>query len=402
MGNPAKISFLPNNRITLLQNGETYFPALESAIDQAVHEIYLESYIFKNDAIGQRIAEALRRAALRGVKTRMLIDGFGSKDLPETMVDYLETAGVMVLKFRPKTSPWTLRRRRFRRLHRKIVVVDRLIAFVGGINIIDDMEPGQTSPRYDYAVCVEGPLVKKIHASIRRVWARVAWTRLRPGWVEWSKDKQTPSTRSAGRMRAAFLVRNNIRHRRDIENAYLQAIKQAQSEIILANAYFFPGFNFRHALLDAAERGVRVILLLQGKIEYRLMHYASHALYGNFLYAGIEIYEYQKSLMHAKVAVIDGHWATVGSSNLDPFSLLLALEANIVVDDKNFAETLKQSLEQSIETGARRVSKNHRGRGPQTMGLRMVSWLCYGLIRFMIGMTGYASGKPKKRPYANH
>lgn len=389
-------SFFPNNRITLLKNGETYFPAIESAIDEAVHEIYLESYIFKNDAIGQKIAEALRRAALRGVRTRILIDGFGSKDLPETMMDYLVAAGIMLMKFRPKTSPWTLRRRRFRRLHRKIVVIDRRIAFVGGINIIDDMEPGQPWPRYDYAVCIKGPLVKKIHASVRRVWSRVAWTRLRPGWVAPANDGQTSSTESTGRMHAAFLVRNNIRHRRDIENAYLQAIKRAQSEIILANAYFFPGFNFRHALLDAVKRGVRVILLLQGKVEYRLMHYASHALYGNFLYAGVEIYEYHKSLMHAKVAVIDGHWATVGSSNLDPFSLLLALEANIVVDDKNFAQTLKHSLEQSIQTGARRVSKNNWN--TQTIGLRLVGWLCYGLIRFMIGMTGYASGNPIKRP----
>jgi cardiolipin synthase len=125
-----------------------------------------------------------------------------------------------------------------------------------------------------------------------------------------------------GGMRAAFLVRDNIRHRRDIEDAYLQAIEQAQFEIILANAYFFPGLNFRHALVDAAGRGVRVVLLLQGKMDHRLLHYASHALYGSFLDAGIEIYEYHKSIMHAKVAVIDEHWATVGSSNLDPFSLL--------------------------------------------------------------------------------
>ena len=104
---------IPNNQITLLQNGEDYFPAIEAALDRAVHEIYLESYIFKNDHTGQRIAEALRRAALRGVKTHLLIDGFGSNSLPKTIVDYLSAAGVLVLKFRPKTSPWTLRRRRF-------------------------------------------------------------------------------------------------------------------------------------------------------------------------------------------------------------------------------------------------------------------------------------------------
>ena len=382
---------IPNNQITLLQNGEAYFPAIEAALDRAVHEIYLESYIFENDNAGQRIAEALRRAAFRGVKTHVLIDGFGSNGLPKTMVDYLVAAGVMVLKFRPKTSPWTLRRRRLRRLHRKIVVVDQEIAFVGGINIIDDMDrPDQTSPRYDYAVCVEGPLVAEILDSTRRVWSRVAWSHLRPGWGR-DNHRQAPATEFKGRMRSAFLVRDNIRHRRDIEDAYLQAIRQAQSEIILANAYFLPGLNFRHALLDAAGRGVRVILLLQGRVEYRLLHYASHALYGHFLDAGMEIYEYQKSFMHAKVAVIDEHWATVGSSNLDPFSLLLALEANVVVDDENFAKQLKQGLEQAIRMGARRILR-YKWR-TQPIRLRLASWLSYGLARFMIGMAGYAPGK---------
>ena len=382
---------IPNNQITLLQNGEAYFPAIEAALDRAVHEIYLESYIFENDNTGRRIAEALRRAALRGVKTHVLIDGFGSHRLPKTMVDDLKGAGVRVLKFRPKISPWTLRRQRLRRLHRKIVVVDQKIAFVGGINIINDMDmPGQTSPRYDYAVSVEGPLVGEIHASTRRMWSRVAWTRLRRGWGR-DNERQSPSTEPRGPMRSAFLVRDNIRHRRDIEDAYLQAIEQAQFEIILANAYFLPGLNFRHALLDAAGRGVRVILLLQGRVEYRLLYYATHALYGNFLDAGMEIYEYHKSLMHAKVAVIDEHWATVGSSNLDPFSLLLALEANVVVDDENFAKKLKNSLEQAIKMGARRIFENNWRTQP--IRLRLASWLCYGLVRFMIGMAGYAPGK---------
>jgi cardiolipin synthase len=390
-GNPAVTGIIPNNQITLLQNGEAYFTAIEAALDRAVHEIYLESYIFENDNTGRRIAEALRRAAFRGVKTYVLIDGFGSHRFPKTMADYLAAAGVMVLKFRPKTSPWTLRRRRLRRLHRKIVVVDQEIAFVGGINIIDDMDrPDQTSPRYDYAVSVEGPLVAEILDSTRRVWSRVAWTRLRPGWCR-GNDRQAPSTEPRGRIRSAFLVRDNIRHRRDIEDAYLQAIRQAQFEIILANAYFLPGLNFRHALLDAARRGVRVILLLQGRVEYRLMHYASHALYGNFLDAGIEIYEYHNSFMHAKVAVIDEHWATVGSSNLDPFSLLLALEANVVVDDENFAKKLKHSLEQAIKMGARQILQNQWRTQP--IRLRLASWLCYGLVRFMIGMAGYAPGK---------
>ena len=394
--NMAGTRFVPDNQLTLLQNGEAYFPVMEAALDRAEHEIYLISYIFKNDTIGQRIAEALRRAALRGVKTRVLIDGFGSDNLPKTMVVDLNAAGVMLMKFRPKISPWTFRRRRLRRLHRKIVIVDQKSAFVGGINIIDDFDsPAQISSRYDYAVHVEGPLVKDILASTRRLWSRVIWTRFST-WTRFrtwgrDRDRQAPFPESRGSMRAAFLVRNNIRHRRDIENAYLQAIEQSQLEIIIANAYFFPGSKFRRAIMEAAGRGVRVVLLLQGKKEYRLLYYASKALYGGFLDAGIQIHEYHKSLMHAKVAVIDEQWSTVGSSNLDPFSLLLALEANVVVDDKNFAGTLKCSLENSIATGANQIQPNSWKIQP--IWLRMVSWLCYGLVRFMTGMTGYASGK---------
>jgi len=277
-------------------------------------------------------------------------------------------------------------------LHRKIVIIDQISAFVGGINIVDDVDtPDQTSSRYDYAVHVEGPLVRDILLSTRRLWSLVTWNRFSTWSRDRDRDRRPPFPESGGSMRAAFLVRNNFRHRRDIEDAYMQAIEQAQSEIIIANAYFFPGLKFRHALMEAARRGVRVVLLLQGKAEYRLLYYASKALYGSFLDAGIEIHEYHNSLMHAKVAVIDEQWSTVGSSNLDPFSLLLSLEANVVVDDKNFAETLKRSLSKSIAAGAHQIRPNSWKRQP--IGLRMMSWLCYGLVRFMTGMTGYAPGK---------
>jgi cardiolipin synthase len=395
----AGIRFVPDNQITLLENGETYFPLMEAALDRAKFEIYLISYIFQNDTIGRRVAEALKRAALRGVKTRVLIDGFGSDNLPETMFSDLDAAGVMVMKFRPRISPWTFRRRRLRRLHRKIVIVDQSAAFVGGINIVDDFDtPDQTSPRYDYTVHVKGPLVRDILVSTQRLWSRVIRTRFlirhrfsTLGRGRDLRDRRPPFPESGGSMSAAFLARDNIRHRRDIEDAYMHAIEQAQVEIILANAYFFPGSKFRRALMDAAGRGVRVVLLLQGKKEYRLLYYASKALYGSFLDAGIQIHEYHKSLMHAKVAVIDEQWSTVGSSNLDPFSLLLALEANVVVDDKNFAGTLKRSLTKFMAAGAHQIRPNRWKRQP--IRLRMVGWLCYGLVRFMTGMTGYAPGK---------
>ena len=188
-------------------------------------------------------------------------------------------------------------------------------------------------------------------------------------------------------MSAAFLLRDNTRHRRDIEAAYLQAIRQAQSEILLAHAYFLPGLEFRHALIGAVQRGVRVVLLLQGKVEYRLEYYAVRALYGSLLDNGIEIYEYRKSFLHAKVAVVDGHWATIGSSNIDPFSLLLSLEANLVVDNDAFGADVARRLKETVNTDGRRIRAEGWHRQPAY--LRVLSWLSYGLLRLMKGISGY-------------
>jgi cardiolipin synthase A/B len=390
---PASLSrLIPGNQVTLLQNGEAYFPALEAAFDQAQHDIYLQTYIYEQDATGGRIADALKRAVLRGVNAYLLIDGYGSKDLPPSLLDRLRADGVKVLIFRPKISPWTFRRERLRRMHRKIAVVDREIAFVGGINIINDSEEtGDIPPRFDYAVAVQGPLVDVIRLSAQRMWSMTAWSYFRKGTV---LDKALPASATAGgHMSAALLVRDNFHHRRDIEKAYMRAIEGAKSEIILAHAYFLPGFDFRHALVNAARRGVRVVLLLQGRVEYYLQYYASRALYGNFLDAGIEIYEYRKSFLHAKVAVIDGHWATVGSSNIDPFSLLLSREANVAIDDEEFGATMTHSLKRAMETDGLRILRDKWKEQPAR--LRFMSWLSYGFLRLMTGISGYAREKSR-------
>jgi len=375
--------FIPGNRVTLLRNGTQFFPALEKAINSAQRQISLETYIYELDVVGLRITSALKDAASRGVRVWLLLDGFGCKNISEGLVQELQQAGIEVLFYRPKISPWTLKRNRLRRMHRKVTVIDGRIAFVGGINIIDDMNtPDHIPPRMDYAVSVEGPLVININASALRLWRRVAWTSLHR--IIASRLSTSPAI--AGSMRAAFVVRDNILHRHDIEDAYLAAIDGAANEIIIANAYFLPGLRFRHALVAAARRGVRVLLLLQARVEYVLLDYASRALYGQFLAAGIEIYEYHASFMHSKVAVVDRSWATVGSSNIDPFSLLLSREANVVVDDTAFAEELRQDIESSIQFGAHQVRLADWKHAP--LARRFLAWATYGLVRFMLGILG--------------
>ena len=385
-------AFVSGNRIKLLRTGTEYFPALEAAFDAAKREICLETYIFEDDITGRRIAQALMRAARRGVAIHVLLDGFGSKDINEELLQEMRNCGVRVLKYRSDISPWTLRRERLRRMHRKIVVVDARVAFVGGINVIDDMHtPRQTPPRFDYAVRIEGPLLADIYPVVTQLWTLVMWTQLHQ---RWRSPATSIHTARCGKQRAAFVIRDNFRHRKDIENAYLDAIARARTEIVIASAYFFPGLSFRHALVDAAARGVRVILLLQGRVEYVLLHYAARALYGAFLAAGIEIHEYRRSFMHAKVAVVDDRWSTVGSSNIDPMSLLLAREANVVIDDAGFARELRRSLNDAMEKGAHQVHRASWKKQP--LQARVMSWICYELVRFLTGWSSYGRAREFK------
>jgi cardiolipin synthase len=399
--------YVGGNRLTLLRNGEQYFPALVAAIDAAKKEVFLESYIFADDQTGSLVAGALARAAGRGVATYLLIDGFGARDFSPRLRATLGRAGVEVLVFRPDIGPrrWRLRRTRLRRMHRKLCCVDGRVAFVGGINVIDDYDTSShTPPRYDYAVRVEGPLTDRVRAEAAKLWVQVSWATLRRRWPGFraleeaagasARQKREPHAADPAPrppdpegQRAALVVRDNVRHRRDIEEAYLEQINAAREEVLVASAYFFPGRRFRRALAGAAARGVRVTLLLQGRVEYVLLHYASRALYGSLLADGVAIQEYHRSFLHAKVAVFDRRIASVGSSNIDPFSLLLAREANVFVDDARFGGELRASLLEAIEFGGRAVQL--QGWRQLSIWLRVRIWIAYGIARLLMMVLGY-------------
>ena len=381
-----KPEFLPGNRLTLLDSGREYFPALLAAIAAAEREIYLETYIFAADAVGEAVCAALCAAAARGVVVNVTVDGFGARNFPVDFQPRFAAAGVRALIYRPELGRFRLKRHRLRRLHRKLALIDGCIAFVGGINIVDDDNaPPDMRPRYDYAVMVQGPVLADIHRAMRRMWEIVTWVNLRRRFRFTAVDH--PRCAVAGTQVAAFLVGDNLRHRNSILNAYIEAIHGARREILIANAYFLPGLRFGRALYAAARRGVQVTVLLQGKTDHPLMRFATQALYGAALNAGIRIFEYEKSFMHAKVAVIDDDWATVGSSNIDPFSLLLAKEANIVVRDTRFAGELRAHLAAAIAAGARAMCPVDIQR--QSWPRRLLRWASYGLVRLLVGIAGY-------------
>lgn len=373
------------NRVTLLRNGAEFFPALVAAIDSASEDVRLETYIFADDAAGRAVGGALARAARRGVRVRLMIDGFGSRELPAEFIAGLAAAGVVVQRFRPERGWFSFRRSRLRRLHRKLALVDARVGFVGGINILDDHSGHEhDAPRYDYAVRVEGPVLAQIYPVVHRLWWLVAALSRKERHPGFLPPVVHPGT--AGDTTVAFVHRDNFRHRHDIETMYLEAIRAARREILVACAYFMPGWRVRRALMEAAARDVRIAIVVQGWSDHRVFQNASRVLYGTLLEHGIEIYEYERSELHAKAATIDGRWATVGSSNLDPFSLFLAREANVAVFNESFARELRESIDYAMHHGARPVPRLLWRRRPWPA--RVAGWFAYGYARLAMGIAG--------------
>jgi cardiolipin synthase len=396
------------HQIQLIEGGQAYFQALVSAIDQARSQVHIETYIFDFHGDATLVADALERAALRGLRVWVVVDGVGTPALPDPWRARFERAGVDWRVYSPLGTLGLLIPSRWRRLHRKLCVIDGQLAFCGGINILDDWyDPRHgtlVQPRLDFAVCARGALVQQMQETMAQLWWRIQGVRhvrqqqfpeafssfraagLHLPWTQ--EDLREPEGRLVAK--AGLLLRDNVLHRNRIERAYLKAIGAARHDIVIANAYFVPGRRLRQALIHAAQRGVRVRLLLQGRYEYFMQYHAVRTVYGVLLDAGVQIHEYTASFLHAKVAVVDPDnerpWATVGSSNLDPLSLLLAREANVVVADPLFAKQLCACLNRAIEHHSTPVVAADYTRRPWHQRLR--DRVAFGLMRLALFLTG--------------
>jgi cardiolipin synthase len=404
----------PGHQLALLKGGAALFEALVQAIDAARAEVLLETYLFEFGGAPIRVAEALERAATRGVTVRVVVDGIGTGEIPDEWRKRWQVAGVQWRVFNPARGWRVVLPARWRRLHRKLCVVDATICFCGGINLLDDyFDPTYgklEQPRFDFAVRATGPLVEDAHETMTRLWLRMQAARearhadLRAALATVRKAARAGTDAEDAEMRgmdlsrvpgsegpgvlAGLVLRDNLRFRRRIEHFYRYAIGQSKGEIFIANAYFVPGVALQRALLRAAARGVHVTLLLQGRYEYFMQHHASRAMYGVMLNAGIDIIEYAPSFLHAKVAVFDGPqggFSTVGSSNLDPLSLLLAREANIFVRDDAFTAELRGHLQEALKSAGERVEKAAHGTRPLVH--RSLAWIAYGAMRFALFAT---------------
>jgi cardiolipin synthase A/B len=404
--------FLGGNEATLLRGGDEFFPAVISAIDAALHEVWFATYIFHDDPAAEQVAGALARAARRGVRVRVVVDGFGSHRPLLQVQRWLDGSGASLVIFRPIERWWNwLQPGQLRRLHTKLCVVDGTHGFVGGINVIDDRNDLNhgwgDAPRLDFAVGLRGPVVEPIEQTVRAMWTRAAFghdwraevlsmarsaeplgqARRLLGRLRILPAETPPAVGDLRPVRAAFLVRDNLRQRRSIERAYIDAIRTAKHRVDIVCPYFYPGRSFRRALVKAARRGVRVRLLLQGKIDYRFAGLAARVLYDELLAEGVHIHEYQPAFLHAKAAVVDDAWATLGSSNIDPLSLLLNLEANVAILDEGFAAELAHAFELAL-TQARQITVAPFQKGAlAVLGRGFVAWAAHWYLR-MAGVSG--------------
>jgi cardiolipin synthase len=345
------VPYVANNDVKLLESGGNYFTALLAAIDSARQEILYETYIYAEDPAAQAVTEALIRAAKRDVKVRVLVDWFGTGN---------RVACRLAEQFARHSVHYRIFNRWFRRgvarSHRKIVVVDGETAFVGGINTNDDSlcdyAPYKPlpAPRWDFAVRVRGPLVERIHRESQAQWTRAGHLNLKHRYHLFRETRKQAPGLGDNPVRAGFVVRDNLRNRRTIQRAYLQAIGRARTRVLMATPYFAPGIKFRQALAQAARRGVDVCLLI-GVGEFRMQDAVANSFYPQLLAAGVRIVEYRKTQLHAKVAVVDDDWATVGSSNCDALSLFVNQEANVVVHDAGFAASMARQIEGGIADG---------------------------------------------------
>jgi cardiolipin synthase len=318
----------------------------------------------------------------RGVSVQLVVDWLGTGD--DTIAQLraeLEPAGVRLLAF----NPWF--QRGIVRMHRKIAVIDQRIAFLGGLNINDDWitDDGSAEPlpaaRWDFAVSVSGPLVQTIHAEVLAQWQRLG---PRPLRTRLESFRQYVSSRQAWRAvevaEAAFVVRDNLRNRKAIQRALLQALGRARSSALLVTPYFAPGRKLRKAMVHAAQRGVEVVLLI-GVGQFAMQDAVAQSFYPRLVRAGVRIVEYRRTQLHGKLAVIDGEWATVGSSNFDGLSLFVNHEANIVVRDVGFAASLQGMIRAAVAEG---VTITDDDVARLSLPRRLWNRFAYGLYRVVL------------------
>jgi len=356
------------NRVSVITDGDEFFDSIISSIEKAKKSINLETYIFSSDSVGWLVAEKLAEKAEQGLEVNVIYDSFGSMTASGLMFDMMRKAGVEIIEYHPFV-PWRRYWNISFRDHRKILVIDGNIAFIGGINIGKEYagEKYEGDRWRDTHVKIDGPAVTDIQFYFMENWYR-------NGGALLNGRLYFPELPEVGELLLMILCTRSRKKVKPVYESYISAIRNARHSIYITNAYFIPDGRIYRSLVRAAERGVDVRLLLPGKSDIPFVKYASRYLYKRYMKKGIRIFEYQDSILHAKTAVIDGVWSTIGSSNLDRRSFRRNLEMNAVVLDQGFGDLMEEIFLKDIKKSREITLQLFRKRSIIEFFLE---WLCY-------------------------
>jgi len=367
--------YTANNSVQLIRGGKEYFRQLEEMIDNASHTFHLQTYIYDEDETGNRVATALKNAAQRGVKVYLLVDGYASQGLSKNFIADIKSAGVAFRWFEP-----ILKSRHFyfgRRLHIKLAVADGYYSLVGGINISNKYNDMPDVPAWlDWAVLSKGAISEQLYNIAVRIWNRSDWKPQRRMIRDVLPKNELPQEKCSIRVR----VNDWVRGRNQISRSYLEMLREAKHSVIIMSSYFLPGRAIKRNMMAAVKRGVKIKIIIAGYSDVMVAKHAERWMYDWLFRHGIEIYEYQKNVLHAKISTYDGKWVTVGSYNLNNISAFASIELNLDIMNDDFATKAESALQKIIDEDCKLVVK-HEFSKRNHLFLQFWQWLCYQAIQ---------------------
>ena len=376
--NTTKFSnaYAGNNSVQLIRGGYAYFELLEKIISDAKEIIHLQVYIFSEDETGKRIAAALMAAARRKVQVYLIADGYASQSISAGFIQQLTDSGINFRFFEPifKGSNFYFGRR----LHHKMVVVDNVIAMVGGVNISNHYNDMPNEQAWlDFALYTSGDIVKELCALCWKTWKGY-----KKGAIEPCIQPSLPLDHVPGAMAANVRMRRNdwVRRKNQISKTYIEMMRNSDSHISILCSYFIPGNIIRKNIKRAVARGVKIKVILAGKSDLIVAKNAERFMYDWLLRNNIEIYEYQNNILHGKIAVCDSKWMTIGSYNLNDISEYASIELNLDVSNATFAKKVEQTLEEIIANDCTQVTRESHIK-TKNVAKQFFRWVSFELFR---------------------
>jgi len=389
---PSQHDYKGGHSIQLLRSGESFFASCEKVIDESKHYIHFQTYIVDDDETGRRIVNALIRAAKRGVRVYFLLDAYGGNSFSKELINKVEEAGILFRMFSPalisKDFQLSLR------LHHKVLLIDGFTAIIGGMNVADRYH-GKTGLKawLDFAILIKGPECAHVLFILKKLWNKAFISR-----KERSRETMHHPVRYVDDVKLKVIQNNWYRNKIEILKSYRSALKHAQNRMTIFASYFLPGRNERRLLRNASRRGVDIKIVLSAESDAPVFKRATNFLYDFILRNNITIYEYLPSNLHAKVAIVDGNWSTIGSYNLNHLSDYGSIEMNVDILDTQFAEMFEEILLEIIKNDCRQVTfKDYTHR--KTWLFQITDWFSYQMIRIMMRLMFALAAKRSKPNY---